>query len=205
MCRWFFMNNSQEIAIRIKELARTKNMQIGKLLEDCELSKNALSSMKSGGFMPRLENLIKIADKLNCSVDYLLGRTSLGQSTDFYRILLSDDGMEMIRKYLSKCVDEKQVDIDDISVALNIPLDDLRLFLNNKIEIEYAFRAASRLSDILVYVGTNVFDIFKTNSQNGYDKLNDVGQEKVNSYIEDLLNNPKYTDDTPEEKTSTAS
>ena len=44
------------------------------MLSDCEISKNALSSMQAGGYLPRLENLIKIADYLNCSIDYLLGR-----------------------------------------------------------------------------------------------------------------------------------
>lgn len=31
--------------------------------------------MLSGGYLPRIETLTKIADYLNCSVDYLLGRT----------------------------------------------------------------------------------------------------------------------------------
>lgn len=31
--------------------------------------------MQSGGSMPKSDNLAKIADFLNCSVDYLLGRT----------------------------------------------------------------------------------------------------------------------------------
>lgn len=45
------------------------------MLEACGLSKNALSSMLSGGSTPKSENLAKIADYLDCSVDYLLGRT----------------------------------------------------------------------------------------------------------------------------------
>lgn len=69
------MNNSQELAKSIKELAKSKNISIGKMLSDCNLSINTLSSMKSGGYFPRLEALAKIADYLDCSVDYLLGRT----------------------------------------------------------------------------------------------------------------------------------
>lgn len=69
------MNNSQELAILIKELAKEKNISIGKMLSDCNLSINTLSSMKSGGFFPRVEALAKIADYLECSIDYLLGRT----------------------------------------------------------------------------------------------------------------------------------
>lgn len=69
------MNNSQEIAISIKLLAKSKKIAIGKMLADCKLSINTLSSMQSGGYYPRLEAIARIADYLDCSVDYLLGRT----------------------------------------------------------------------------------------------------------------------------------
>lgn len=68
------MNNSQEVANRIKTIAKSKNIAIGKMLSDCGLSKNTLSTMQSAGFLPRIENLIKISDYLDCSIDYLLGR-----------------------------------------------------------------------------------------------------------------------------------
>lgn len=69
------MNNSQELANCIKCYAKTKNITVGKMLKDCDLSINTLSSMKAGGYFPRLEAIAKIADYLDCSVDYLLGRT----------------------------------------------------------------------------------------------------------------------------------
>nr|WP_300838932.1 helix-turn-helix transcriptional regulator [uncultured Acetatifactor sp.] len=69
------MHNSQEVANTIKSYAKGKKITIGTMLVDCSLSKNTLSSMQSGGYLPRAETLIKIADYLDCSVDYLLGRT----------------------------------------------------------------------------------------------------------------------------------
>lgn len=69
------MNNSQEIANKIKLLAKERKITIGKMLSDCDLSVNTLSSMQSGGYYPRLEAIAHIADYLDCSVDYLLGRT----------------------------------------------------------------------------------------------------------------------------------
>ena len=69
------MKNPQELAITIKALAKQRKIAIGKMLSDCQLSVNTLSSMQSGGYYPRLEALTKIADYLGCSVDYLLGRT----------------------------------------------------------------------------------------------------------------------------------
>lgn len=68
------MYNSQEVAMQIKTMAKDRNIPLGKLLDNCGLSKNALSTMQSRGYLPRVENLVKIADGLECSLDYLLGR-----------------------------------------------------------------------------------------------------------------------------------
>lgn len=69
------MYEAATIAERIKLRAKQKNLQIKTVLDGCGLSKNVLSSMQSGGSTPKSENLAKIADYLDCSVDYLLGRT----------------------------------------------------------------------------------------------------------------------------------
>lgn len=69
------MYSSQDVANKIKVLAKSHKIAINKLLQECALSKNTLSSMQSGGYFPRVEALAKIADYLDCSVDYLLGRT----------------------------------------------------------------------------------------------------------------------------------
>ena len=71
------MHNSQEIANTIKRYCKIKKITIGKLLAACNLSVNTLSSMQSGGYYPRLEAIAKIADYLDCSIDYLMGRTDV--------------------------------------------------------------------------------------------------------------------------------
>ncbi len=71
------MHNSQEVANTIKFLLKSKNITAGQMLSDCHLNKNALNTMQSGGYLPRVEALAKIADYLDCSVDYLLGRTDV--------------------------------------------------------------------------------------------------------------------------------
>lgn len=68
------MNNPQETANVIKLLSKSKGISISKLLIDCELNKNALFTMQSSGYFPRVEALSRIADYFNCSIDYLLGR-----------------------------------------------------------------------------------------------------------------------------------
>lgn len=69
------MYSAQETAEKIKAQAKSKNILIKNMLDECELSKNALSSMLSRGSWLQANNLARIADYLDCSVDYLLGRT----------------------------------------------------------------------------------------------------------------------------------
>ena len=69
----FCMYNSTNIAERIKELAKIRKVSVKKMLEDVGLGFNTMSNMRTS--MPKADNLAKIADYLDCSVDYLLGRT----------------------------------------------------------------------------------------------------------------------------------
>lgn len=66
---------SVNTAERIKLIAKSKNIIVKDMLEKCELNKNVLSTMISRGSWVQANNLAKIADYLDCSVDYLLGRT----------------------------------------------------------------------------------------------------------------------------------
>lgn len=65
-----------ETAKRIKELARENGVSVTKMLSECHLGKNSVDKMSNGSDMLTL-NFAKIADYLNCSVDYLLGRTDI--------------------------------------------------------------------------------------------------------------------------------
>lgn len=69
------MFNSQFMVKRIRETAKKNNMSILELHEKIGLSRNALSQAeKSSGGMTT-KNIYAIAEALECSVDYLLGRT----------------------------------------------------------------------------------------------------------------------------------
>ena len=69
------MYETVNVVQKIKTLSKKQGIKITELLEKCELSKNALSSMNSRGSWIQANSLAKIADYLGCSVDYLLGRT----------------------------------------------------------------------------------------------------------------------------------
>ncbi len=68
------MYNSQEIAHRIRFTIKQKGKSLGEMLSNCGLGKNTVSKIEKGTDILTL-NFAKIADYLDCSVDYLLGRT----------------------------------------------------------------------------------------------------------------------------------
>lgn len=65
----------QVTAERIKSLASANGISISKLNEICELSKNTIAQTGKGTEGMKARNLFLIAETLDCSVDYLLGRT----------------------------------------------------------------------------------------------------------------------------------
>lgn len=67
------MYNSNNIAERIKALAKKNNISLKKLLADAGLGNNAMANMKTS--MPKSDSLAKIADCLGVSLDYLMGRS----------------------------------------------------------------------------------------------------------------------------------
>lgn len=73
--RGSFMYDTQEIAQRIKQRAKQLNLTLKDVLPECGLNVNAVSDLAKGSRMYCV-SLALIADRLDCSVDWLLGRTS---------------------------------------------------------------------------------------------------------------------------------
>ena len=67
------MYESAKVAERIKAYAKFKKITLKTMLADIGLGFNTMANFKTS--MPKSDNLAKIADYLDCSVDYLLGRT----------------------------------------------------------------------------------------------------------------------------------
>lgn len=62
------------IECRIMSIAQAKGLSKNKLLANVNLNKSVFDNMKKGQ-IPSVDKIHKIADYLDCSVDYLLGRT----------------------------------------------------------------------------------------------------------------------------------
>lgn len=67
------MYQSTDVAERIRSVAKAKGISLMQLIKDAGLGTNTLSNFRTS--MPKADNLAKIADGLQCSIDYLLGRT----------------------------------------------------------------------------------------------------------------------------------
>lgn len=113
------MYNSSNVAERIKELAKERNVSIKQLLLDVGLGFNTMSNMKTS--MPKADNLAKIADYLDCSVDYLLGRTDVpevnkgNEEPIVYKVAARGGEREITltaaqRKELAKIIEEAKND-----------------------------------------------------------------------------------------------
>ena len=59
----------------IKAKCKENGIAISRLLEDCNIRKSLIYDLEKRDFTPSADTVEKIADYLDCSVDYLLGRT----------------------------------------------------------------------------------------------------------------------------------
>lgn len=57
------------------KILQTKDITAYKVAKGTGISQGLMNEYKNGVKLPSIDNLVKIADYLNCSVDYLLGRT----------------------------------------------------------------------------------------------------------------------------------
>lgn len=110
------MYDAVKIAERINDILKEKQLSQKEMLKNCNLNKNAISTMLSRGAMPRADNLALIADYLDCSMDYLMGRNYSSQNFSplFY---------DLIDKYNSLSRENQ----DEILHMLNYKYDQLQL------------------------------------------------------------------------------
>ena len=66
---------SAQIATRIKLICKAKGIPINSLLQKCDITKSFIYDLEKRNTSPSCDKISRIADYLDCSVDYLLGRT----------------------------------------------------------------------------------------------------------------------------------
>lgn len=63
------------IAATIKSLCKSRGISVSTLISECDLTKSLIYDMEKRDQSPSCDKITRIADYLDCSVDYLLGRT----------------------------------------------------------------------------------------------------------------------------------
>lgn len=117
------MKNSQNLAETIEALAKEKGVSVSSLLQELDMNKNALFTMKKSGYLPRVESLCKFADYFQCSLDYLVGRIDTAEIS-FGSTTTSSD----IPKRLDKTTAEflqifQSLDISDRIAVMNLAIE----------------------------------------------------------------------------------
>ena len=97
------MYNSQDIAERIKSAVAQNNCKLGDMFAELGISANTLHNMKTS--MPKTDTLARIADYLNVSVDYLLGRQIKNSTPDEIRSAIISKVYAMSDEQAKKLLD----------------------------------------------------------------------------------------------------
>lgn len=98
------MPSPQETAKNIKKQCQSRGITAKKLLEECELGVNTLGKMSKGNDVTT-QTLIKIADYLNVSIDFLLGRTIKNNAPDEIRSAIISKVYSMPDEQCKKLLD----------------------------------------------------------------------------------------------------
>jgi transcriptional regulator with XRE-family HTH domain len=67
--------DNAQLAGTIKELCKNRGTSISKMLSACDIRKSLIYDLEKRDFTPSITVAERIADYLDCSIDYLLGRT----------------------------------------------------------------------------------------------------------------------------------
>lgn len=98
------MYNSHNLAIAIKQRASDKKIALKQMLVDCQLGSNTMSALYHGKSIA-FDSLARIADYLDCSVDYLLGRID---NPEIQKNAVANEGDSDIKVLYNKiiCLDQ---------------------------------------------------------------------------------------------------
>ncbi len=110
------MYNAQETADRIKKMLIDKHLTGKKMCTDLGIGVNTMSNIRRGD-VKSIETFALIAEYLNCSVDYLLGREET-KNAAVLTVENSDTKKEQLIKNYELLNDEGQEDLLDYSEML---------------------------------------------------------------------------------------
>lgn len=97
------MYHSEKLAENIRAELKKKRISQKELLETCELGVNTIAKLSNGTDI-MVKNLVKIADALNCSIDFLLDReTDLSPKSN----TITNSDIDFLHKLHSLAIDSQ--------------------------------------------------------------------------------------------------
>lgn len=96
--------DSIALAENIKIQAKSRNVQLKDMFAELDLSKGTLSNLRLGKKISA-DSLARIADYLDCSMDFLMGRTV---DPAVQRMNLTDDERQKVTDYLQFILSQRK-------------------------------------------------------------------------------------------------
>lgn len=92
--------NPLDVANRLRDLADLRGVPMQQVLLDCGINRNAMTHMRTS--MPSASSIAKLADRLDCSIDYLMGRSPQVQTPGVEQAIVesSRNAAEMLALYV---------------------------------------------------------------------------------------------------------
>ena len=106
------------LQIRLREAREAKNLSQSFLGHLAGCGQEKISSYETGKRKPQYQTLIHLANALQVSIDYLLGRTDEMEPKITLEDVLAEDEIDLILKY-RELPKEKQAKLSGIAIGLS--------------------------------------------------------------------------------------
>lgn len=184
---------------QLKKICDSRNIKMTPLIVECGGSKSNVTTWKNGA-SPNIDIVIAIAKKLNVSLDYLLtGEDNSVKELDpnFYRTLLSDNGIKAIKRQLNALFDSSEDDLYKGLESYGISLSMMRQFFHDDINIGHD--VLNKLDTVLLSLDTNVYDLIKNDILDKfkdftslYNALDTEDRAEIRGEMKAMLRQNKY-------------
>lgn len=101
----------------LRIIREKRNINQQKIAVELEISQESISKYETGKAFPSKDILIKLADYLNCSIDYLLGRTE-NPKMNIDNVFNSDEKIENLIFRYNRLSDENKNKLEGCLLAL---------------------------------------------------------------------------------------
>ena len=108
------------LASNIKQCCNERNISLNALIQTCGLSKSFIYDLEKRNSSPSCDKLQKIADFLNCSVDYLLGRATSSTEINSHNTISGNNNIIGNGNSIGERLSEQETALLDIFKRLNV-------------------------------------------------------------------------------------